>query len=499
MRTTLEIVRYYAARGTERVALRAADGTSLTYKELLAAATRISRTISGYRLRVLAIALDNGPEWIASDLAAQMARIPLVPLPPFFSTEQLRHVLTDSGADGVIVDKRVLERQGVALSLETLACISRDLRLARVACTDAVQRVPSGTAKVSYTSGSTGQPKGVCLTQGAMDAVAQSLWAATASLELTKHLCLLPLPTLLENVAGVYAPLRGGAEICAPPLAEIGFNGATAIDTPRFLGCLAAYAPESIILLPQTLLALVTAIENGAPRPPSLRFAAVGGGFVSKALLERADRLGLPVYEGYGLTECASVVALNTPNARRIGSVGRPLRHAAVRIARSSEIFVSGQAACGYLGKDREPLETATGDLGHMDSDGFLYIDGRRKNMFITSVGRNVSPEWVESELVCGPEIAQAAVFGEARPWNVAVIVPTKPSAAGAEIQAAIDRINSGLPDYARVGMWVRADAPFTPANGLMTPNGRNRRAAIHEHYRSRIDACYDDELRDFA
>jgi long-subunit acyl-CoA synthetase (AMP-forming) len=170
-----------------------------------------------------------------------------------------------------------------------------------------------------------------------------------------------------------------------------------------------------------------------------------------------------------------------------------------VRIGRGSEIFVSGSAACGYLGiHDSEPLEIATGDLGHIDADGFLYVHGRRKNIFITSFGRNVSPEWVESELAREPAITQAAVFGEARPWNVAVVVPAT-NATGAQIQGAVNRVNSTLPDYARIGMWLRADAPFTPANGLATTNGRNRRAVIHERYRSRIDACYYDELRDLA
>ena len=354
MRATLEVLRYYAARTPDRIALRGSNDTTLTYKDLLSAVTRICRLISAHRISVLALALDNGPEWIAADLAAQMAGTPLVPLPAYFSSEQLHHALTDSGADGIIADTRLLQRHGADLPLETLACVSRDARLARVACGDAVARVASGTAKVSYTSGSTGQPKGVCLPQSAMDAVAQSLWSACAALGLTRHLCTLPLPTLLENVAGIYAPLRNGAEICVPALTEIGFTGSTSIDTKRFLDCLARYAPESIILLPQTAAcARHGARERRAP-PFVLRFAAVGGGCVSMALLERADRLGLPVYEGYGLTECASVVALNTPDARRIGSVGRPLQHARVRIgARLARSSCRGDATCGYVGDAR--------------------------------------------------------------------------------------------------------------------------------------------------
>jgi long-subunit acyl-CoA synthetase (AMP-forming) len=114
--------------------------------------------------------------------------------------------------------------------------------------------------------------------------------------------------------------------------------------------------------------------------------------------------------------------------------------------------------------------------------------------MFITSFGRNVSPEWVEAELCEQPPIAQAAVFGEARPSNVAVIVAA-PGAAFDELQAAVNAANRRLPDYARIGDWLAAEQPFTPANGLSTSNGRNRRAAIWTRYRSALDALYDRAL----
>jgi long-subunit acyl-CoA synthetase (AMP-forming) len=221
---------------------------------------------------------------------------------------------------------------------------------------------------------------------------------------------------------------------------------------------------------------------------------AVGGGRVSPALLERADRLGLPVYEGYGLTECASVVALNTPAARRIGSVGRPLPHAEVTIDARGEIHVAGTAISGYVGGENVPQRFATGDLGYFDTEGFLHVSGRRKNMFITSFGRNVSPEWVEAELCEEPAIAQAAVFGEARPWNVAVIVAT-PTMQPEQLRSAIRAANQRLPDYARVGDWIVAGSPFTHGNGELTANGRNRRAAIWIRYRHELDALYDRSL----
>jgi long-subunit acyl-CoA synthetase (AMP-forming) len=354
--------------------------------------------------------------------------------------------------------------------------------------------MPAATAKITYTSGTTGRPKGVCLSQSSLDTVARSVHDAVAGLSVSRHLCALPLATLLENIAGVYTPWMAGAEVVVPSAAETGLLGATRFDPAALLRAIEQYEPQSLILVPQLLAALVAALEQGAPRPDSLKLVAVGGARVSAALLARADRLALPVYEGYGLTECASVVALNTPDARRVGSVGKPLAHVDLAIDSSGEIHVGGPALGGYVGGEHAPRRFATGDLGHLDADGFLHVTGRRKNVFITSFGRNVSPEWVEAELCDGSSIAQAAVFGEARPWNVAVIVPG-PAATRADLEAAIDATNRRLPDYAHVNDYLVADEPFMPSNGQSTSNARPRRAAIWTRYRARIAALYDDRL----
>jgi long-subunit acyl-CoA synthetase (AMP-forming) len=131
----------------------------------------------------------------------------------------------------------------------------------------------------------------------------------------------------------------------------------------------------------------------------------------------------------------------------------------------------------------------ATGDLGRLDEDGFLHIEGRRKHVLITSYGRNVSPEWPEAELLAGGAIAQAAVFGEARPRLCALVVPARPAVHDEAIDAQVRAANRRLPDYARIGRWLRADAPFTPQNGLATPNGRLRREAVWKAYGARLDA----------
>ena len=413
------------------------------------------------RARVVGLIADNGPDWVAADLAAQKARVVLVPLPAFFTVAQRAHAVHASGMDALLGEPEPgFEFRG---TLDGLPWWRR---------ATAPADLPRGAAKITFTSGTTGTPKGVPLRSAQQWAVARALAQATRPLRLRRHLCLLPLAVLLENIGGVYAPLAAGMEFCVPPLAEVGMRGSCGFDPAACLAAIERWDADSVILLPQMLAALCAALEHGARAPRSLAFAAVGGAKVSVALIERARSLGLPVYEGYGLSECASVVALNLPGADRPGSVGRPLPHAAVRIV-AGEIHVR---------------DLPTGDLGRLDRDGFLYIEGRRKHVLITSFGRNVSPEWPEAELLAGGAIAQAAVFGEARPRLCALIVPT-PGAADSALDAQVRAANARLPDYAQVGAWLRADLPFTPQNGFATANGRVRRDALWLAYGSRLDA----------
>lgn len=466
---------YFFARLAEfgpQVALAEGERT-LTYAELLGAVAARGRHLRALGAHRVALALDNGIDWVLWDLAVLHAGLVCVPLPAFFSAEQQRHVLDSAGIDCLI-----------GASADGFACVENEIY--RRAVVQPAELHP-GTCKITFTSGTTGQPKGVCLDLDTQLAVARSLVAASASRNVERHLCVLPLATLLENIAGIYAPLLAGARVELMPMAQIGLTGASGFDLMRFLQALQAAQPHSLILLPQLLLTLVSATERKLPVPDSLRFVAVGGGRVSAQLLERADALGLPIFEGYGLSECASVVCLNTPEQRRLGSTGKPLGHLQVALAADGEVLVKGARMLGYLGEPTPQGEwLGSGDLGHFEQ-GFLVLHGRKKHQFITAYGRNVNPEWVESELVQQLPIAQAWLHGEALPGNVAVLVPRVPNTPDAQLQAAVDTVNRGLPDYARVHHWLRADAPFSTSNELATANGRLRRAALFNHYQAAI------------
>lgn len=437
----------------------------------------------------LAILADNSPEWLAADLATQQLGVTLVPLPLFFTPPQWAHVLQASGAGAVLAPP---DAPLAPLGFGTPRDCGGPLQLYQATAPGQARPAPpDGTQKITFTSGTTASPKGVCLGSAQQWELARALRQGVAPLRLQRHLCLLPFAVLLENIAGPYTAMLSGATTICPPLAEVGLAGASQFDPQRCLDAIARYQAESVIVLPQMLHALLAALAPDDRRAASLRFIAVGGAKVPARLLAAARARGLPVYEGYGLSECCSVVALNLPGRERAGSVGQPLPHRPLRIAADGEIEVGG-ALAHYLGQ--APAYggwLATGDLGHLDADGYLYIDGRKKDILITGFGRNVSPEWPESALLGSGLLAQALVVGDGQPWLAALLVPAAPHITLAQLQQAVDLANQELPDYAQLRRWTLVP-PFTPANGLATANGRPRRAAIQQQHAALIASLYD-------
>lgn len=472
------------------------DGSGcLTYGELHRSVLEQSAWLSSHGARRCATLADNSARWVITDLALIGCGAVHVPVPAYFSAAQIAHLLADADIDCVLTDdpQRAQTIDSRFLVAKTAPGTGFTLLQRAGKRVTRVER----PLKITYTSGSTGTPKGICLQQGALDQVASALAAVTAGLKIESHMCVLPLPTLLENIAGVYAPVLLGARIHIRSNEAIGMSYGR-MNPSALLSAIGDAQPHSLVLVPELLRILLQAIAHGWAPPSSLKFIAVGGASVSVELLRRAHDHGLPVYEGYGLSECASVVCLNTPDYNRPGSVGRPLPHARVRIDLNGEICVTGATMSGYIGEpESNPAEVRTGDLGQIDADGFVYVMGRSKNMFVTSMGRNVTPEWVERELTCEPAITSAMVSGEAQPYPVALVAPSQ-NATAAMLGDAIARANERLPNYARVRRWCCFPEPPTAMNGLMTSNGRLRRSEILARYRALIDSLYDEE-DDFA
>ena len=460
--------------------------------QLLECCHELAAILKNCASNIVALLGDNSSDWVIVDLACQQANICLVPIPTFFSQNQINHLFASLAIDTVICQSTepFLAIPGIRYRAQQPVLEDR-FQLLQIDSMTAASALPEGTQKITFTSGSTGQPKGVCLSVEQQLLQAAALADAVA-LDRPRHLCLLPLSTLLENIAGVYTPLLCGGEVIIPSLAEIGFQGSSSLDAEQFCRTISHYSPQSMILTPQLLVVAIAAAKQGWQPPESLKFVAVGGGRVSAQLLAEAQQYAIPAYEGYGLSECASVVSLNTRAQSAPCTSGKPLPHLRVSICHG-EIMVSGNAMLGYAGQpdswNQEMI--ATGDMGSVDSCGFLTISGRSKNLLISSFGRNINPEWIEAELVANTVIADAVVYGDAQPHCVALIYPRDTELADAEIQRTIDQVNAGLPDYARILNWFRLNQPLNSQAGMLTDNGRPVRAAIAARYKLQLNNLY--------
>ncbi len=213
----------------------------------------------GSRFALLA---DNGCGWALTDLGLHRAGLLNVPLPGYFTPEQLQHVISDAGIDTLLTDQ---PERAVQLAADFVP--ARNFAADRPASLSAAQRTasPAGTTrhlKITYTSGSTAAPKGVCLSALSLESVATSLAAATAELGLTRHLCLLPLATLLENVGGIHAALRSAASCIIPALSSTGMSYG-GLDPRKLIATISAHEPSSLILVPELLRVLRDGCTTG--------------------------------------------------------------------------------------------------------------------------------------------------------------------------------------------------------------------------------------------
>lgn len=465
---------------------------SLSYADLYKNVIEVSEIIKNISSRAIGIYIDNSALWIIISLAIQKANKVIVPIPPFFSPLQIKHVINDCSIDTIITDRQLTNEQFPPIHKDgdyqwhdKIYSCYKVINQTHQKC-----NLDKDISMVTYTSGSTDQPKGVCLSNDSLLAVSVSIANVLSPLSLQRHLCLLPLSTLLENIAGVWAPFISGSTVITRPLHEIGFTSSNKLDPKIFIACLNQYQPDSIILLPEMLKLLVGCAVSSSSMPKSLKFCAVGGAKVNRSLIERAHELNIPAFEGYGLSECASVVSLNTPNQNKSGTSGKALPHAKIRISSDNEIEVAGSTLYRYLNNNTCYKDTyfPTGDLGHLDDEGYLVIQGRKKNMFITSYGRQVCPDWIENILTNHAYIFQASIYGEALPHNICVIVPAHKDVSTKDLEQVINLTNKELPDYARIKSFITATSAFTRENRLLNMSGQLNREQIWAKYIAKFD-----------
>jgi long-chain acyl-CoA synthetase len=413
-------------------------------------------------------------------------------------------------------------------------------------------------ACIIYTSGTGGSPRGVMQHHGAiLHNVNGCLSAITADLPGGEDVFLsfLPLSHAYEHSAGQYLPIGLGAQIyyaegidkLASNIAEV--RPTLMVVVPRLLEVLRTRITKAVekqgkvsnYLLDRALSIGRKDAERGVPvqdRPMQLltslllkpkiaqRFGGrlkamvAGGAPLNPEVGQFFQSLGLIVLQGYGQTEAGPVISCNRPAAGlKMDTVGPPLADTEVRIAQDGEILVRGELVMhGYWRNDEETARVLrdgwlhTGDIGLIDDKGRIKITDRKKDIIVNDKGDNVAPQKVEGMLTLQPEIVQAMIHGDRRPYMVAVIVPdpewtqewcakggarcdfaalSDDPAYRAAISAAVDRVNRDLSVTERVRRFILADAPFAIENEQLTPSLKIRRHVLRAAYGERLDALY--------
>lgn len=424
---------------------------------------------------VVGLLAADGIDWVVADLAAGAAGKTLVPIPPFFSAQQVAHLVVDAGVSQVLCDENLrplVQPLGIPCSP-----LPKDEAAA-------LPRV-SGGGRIIYTSGSSGTPKGVRLGAAQMSHSVDALAKASAASAGDRHLSVLPFPLLLEQICGIYLVLHAGAQshIAA------GAAGACAQGDPGpLLRACEAWQPTTTVLVPQLLAALAAGYTAlGGKAPGSLRFVAVGGAAVSPSLLEEAWRRGIPACVGYGLSECCSVVAVSPPGSRSY-SAGPPLPGVGVEIE-DGEIVVSGPTVMdGYLGGADPQGRWPTGDLGRFDADGNLVVTGRKDNLLVTPNGRNISPEWIEALVEADPRIRRCVVVCDGDGELAAVVTPAAAAdflaqAHHAGLAQAVGAAVLAAPSYAWPKSCVVTSEDTIAGQDLLNGKGEPRRAAFAAYF----------------
>ena len=572
---TLPAVLRTAIASHSGVAMRSpdpSDPNALSYAEVGRAADEIADGLAALGVQPgdrVAILASTRAEWALADLGALWAGATVVPIYNTNSPEECQYVLGHSGSRVVFCEDAAqlakidsigahcpdLEHRVVltgsapgAMTLDALRERGRALAEPTAAARTAAVR-PDDVATIVYTSGTTGPPKGCMLTHANL---VSSIEMVRDRLDLTDRMSVylfLPLAHVLARVTQLVALVVGGTIIF--------WRG----DPKRIVDELAEAQPTHFPSVPRVFEKVHTkilgdvedqpwlqrrvfawAIAEGAHRPRRRRRhqladrlvlskvrAAFGAGFelgltgaapIGQEILEFFDACGILVLEGYGLTETCAASTLNTPAAHRFGTVGRPLPGTEVRAADDGELLLRGpNVFAGYHGREADTAETLedgwlrTGDLGAVDADGFVRITGRKKDLIITSSGKNISPSNIEELLRETRWVSQAVVFGDNRPYLVALLtldldelgalaehagVPPgdavtlarRPEVV-AELQRAVDAVNARLARIEQIKRFAILDRDLDQTAGELTPTLKVKRPVVTEHYAARVEELY--------
>ena len=354
----------------------------------------------------------------------------------------------------------------------TVSFVSDLKNIVRTSDNDADRPAPDDTATIIFTSGTTGKSKGVMLTHNNLASNVQSVNYYTESG--TVMLSVLPVHHVYCLVMDWLKGFSLGATICIND---------SLMHMMRNIG---VFKPEVILMVPMMVETIYKRLAAADPSIPknilankifggNLRIIFMGGAHLDPFYIDKFAEYGIDIYEGYGMSECSPVISSNLPGCHKTGSIGRPLSNAEISFD-NGEILVRGTSVMkGYYNMPKETAETLrdgwlhTGDKGYIDEDGFLFINGRVKNLIILSNGENISPEEIENKLALDDLVGEVIVTGE-KNGLTARIYPEQELVIAANmtedevrknLQAFIDQYNSGQPTYRRITGLVIRKNPF--------------------------------------
>ena len=566
-------------RGHDRLMMRrkAIQWVSISSQELYRNVVGVSRALDRWGMGKgdrVAILSENRPEWTTADFACQLLGVVSVPIYSTLTAEQTAFILKDAECRAVfasseqqlrkvqsIQSQTLLEKVAVMDPVDTahafsMAQLMHDGPAARDAALEARARSvrADDLATLIYTSGTTGVSKGVMLTHGNLASnIEYSLKGFEFSGEQVS-VSFLPLshitarhvdfamlfngvtlaycpfvdqlsqallevkPTMFVSVPRVYEKIHAQTDLRAHRFPKnMILRWALAVGRKHAPEVLKGHIPDSAAwrLADKLVYSKVRAGMGGRGQ-----VFISGGAPLGRELAEWFSWIGIRIHEGYGLTETSPVIAVNTPKAHKLGTVGKPLGNVEVKIADDGEILVRGPSV--FKGYWKRPEETAnafvdgwfkTGDIGNLDADGFLSVTDRKKDLIKTSGGKFIAPQPIENSLKHNALIAEAIIVGDKRKFPAVVISPyfalleewarnnqvgfasRTELVAHPKVQALYDGIvediNRDLARFEKLKKVILVPDEFTPADGTLTHTMKVRRRAVEERYRKLIEDLY--------
>lgn len=551
---------------------------SITYRELrLLVKSCANGFINECRLvngDTVALSSENRPEWVIADMGIMHAGGIVVPIHTNLAPRLFAHILNDSKARIIIISsqemfakllqiiKEVPHLEYIVTIFEcggncrrTDLCGKTILRFADVCATNKLELQdtlvetepgPDSIATIVYTSGTTGLPKGVPLTHKNICSDVLGTNARIPVLQGDVFLSFLPLSHVLERTAGYYMPILQGATIAyAESYKDLLKNvkevrPTVIIAIPRFyekiydkiwqnvkkksfLGQKLFYFTLRATsrtfgyrIMKKILTAGITRNFGGR-----LRILVSGGAPLDARIAGFLDKIGLVVYEGYGLTETAPIISVNYSENNSYGTVGKKLENCEIILAADKEILVRGPMVfSGYWGSvsdNRSPIDSDgwfhTGDLGFIDDRGYMSIIGRKKEVAVSTLGNKIWPEHIEKNLNIHPAISQSIIIAHNRKYVTALIVPhwhyiaeivsgrsrlaekskdlARDTAVVAYFKNIIDGINRDMSSHEKIYNFYLLENEFTTDNEELTPSQKLCRSVIEHRYHREIEDMY--------